>query len=353
MQQNYPVLDLMLKDMETADALYRPTHFWEKGMAKLLESITINGVEAFRSMESAMHFFVPAYSLSGYSGNTEMQKALKDLFVKNEVGDSRWILLLNKYLEGETQAFNDYRVFLTSDQATPPYLDRVSESTVGNPSEQFVFDGRNFSRSFLNYLLGLSCLKQHCDLSSIRTVLEIGGGFGTLGEILLGDERNHCFYIDVDIPPTSFVATYYLQQVFGNDAIGDYKTLHGHEILDIENLRARYQGTVLCPWQMPKLKGSIDLFVNYISFQEMEPNVVKNYLEQVDRLEAKYLLLRNMREGKQKAKDKDSLGVREPIKGADYDTYLPNYVCKTVNTVPFGFLTVDNFHSEIRIYERR
>ena len=52
-------------------------------------------------------------------------------------------------------------------------------------------------------------------------------------------------------------------------------------------------------WQIEKLKGKIDLFVNFISFQEMEPEVVKNYLLKVINLKPKYILLRNLREGKQ------------------------------------------------------
>jgi len=85
----------------------------------------------------------------------------------------------------------------------------------------------------------------------------------------------------------------------------------------------------------------------------MEPDVVKNYLQHVNRLGAKYILLRNIREGKQKAKDKETIGVQNPIKGADYDIFLPNYGLIATNTIPFGYLTVDNFHSEVRAYERK
>ena len=139
--------------------------------------------------------------------------------------------------------------------------------------------------------------------SDIHTVLEIGGGYGTLGEILLSDQRNNCFYIAVDIVPTAFISTYYLQQLFGENNVGDYGVLREENVLEIDTLRDRYKAVVLNSWQLPKLKGKIDLFVNFISFQEMEPEVVKNYLENVYRLGAKFVLLRNIREGKKKAKD--------------------------------------------------
>lgn len=351
MKKKYPILDAMLEDMKKAPSLYRPTRFWEYGIRKIVADFSSYGIEQFRSLTSPMSFFVPTYGCPGC--DSLLLETITKAFEKNKISDTRWVIAQKQFLEGETQAFSDYRVFLATDRPTHPFLDRVSESMVGTPSEQFMFGGRRFSRSFLNYLLGLNCLKQHCDLSDVKTVLEIGGGFGSLGEILLGDKRNHCFYIDVDIPPTSFIAAYYLQKIFGTRAIGDYGNISKEKSLEIKDLTSRFRGAVLCPWQLPKLKGDIDLFINFISFQEMEPDVVENYLMHVDRLGAKYILLRNIKEGKQKAIDENSLGVKNPIKGEDYDTFLPNYELKTTNTVPFGFLTVDNFHSEIRIYERK
>ncbi|NIB31764.1 putative sugar O-methyltransferase [Pseudonocardia sp. MCCB 268] len=46
-----------------------------------------------------------------------------------------------------------------------------------------MFDGRLFSRSSFNYLRGLVLLKRAVPDLDVSTVLEIGGGFGTLGEI--------------------------------------------------------------------------------------------------------------------------------------------------------------------------
>ena len=86
---------------------------------------------------------------------------------------------------------------------------------VGNPKEQFTFQQRTFSRSSLNYLLGLSLLKKHLNGFVPKVVLEIGGGFGSLGEILGSQKDLDSKYIDVDIPPMHFIAQYYLGQVFG------------------------------------------------------------------------------------------------------------------------------------------
>ncbi len=110
---------------------------------------------------------------------------------------------------------------------------------------------------------------------------------------------------------------------------------------------------VLCPWQLPRLSGSADLFINFISFQEMEPDVVRGYLGHVDRLRCRFVLLRNLREGKQRKTEKVALGVETPTIGSDYDQFMPNYRLVATNVTPFGFRTIDGFNSELRLYERR
>jgi hypothetical protein len=96
----------------------------------------------------------------------------------------------------------------------------------------------------------------------------------------------------------------------------------------------------------------VDLFVNFISFQEMEPHIVKNYLGHVTRLGARWILLRNMREGKQLRKN-DWVGVDTPILGDDYLAMLPAYELLERNVIPFGYQTVDGFHSELLLLKRK
>ena len=87
-----------------------------------------------------------------------------------------------------------------------------SESSIGNLVEHFTFDKRTYSRSSLNYLLGLTFL-QHVVPDFIPSkVLEIGGGFGTLGEILSKCKIPGLQYIDLDLPPMFLIASQYLSQ---------------------------------------------------------------------------------------------------------------------------------------------
>ncbi len=342
---NYEELTCAFKDMFSQNELYKPTSFWSNASQLIVNDINEYGIEHFRSLSSTLNFFVPTYGHPGNSYTKEISEALLDKTIKEFPKHIKAKLGLEQYLCGEMAALADYRVLKAADSETAlPYLHKFSESNFGEPVEQFEFENRKFSRSSLNYLLGLAMLKKHLKGNVPKTVLEIGGGFGTLGEILSSAGINGVRYIDIDIPPTSFVAQNYLINLLGKDKVATYEKTKTFSSIAIDSLP---QASVLCSWQIEKLVGKVDLFVNFISFQEMEPSVVRNYLSYVARLNTEWILLRNMKEGKNIKKDKSSVGVEIPILSDDYLAMLPGYELVERNVIPFGYKTVDNFHSEL------
>ena len=348
--ETFTALDQAFADMQQQNDLYKPSTFWADASVKIAAALKQHGVENFRRIADTLIFFVPTYGCPGNSFTPQMQSALQRYIEQSFPDAIKAHKTIELLLSGYQSALADYRVFLAADNpATSPRLSDFSESDFGNPVEQFEFDGRKFSRSSLNYLLGLQLLKQYLD-SDIHTVLEIGGGFGTLGEILAKSDIPKLRYIDIDIPPTSFVAEQYLKAALPQRTVTSYMDTRNQDSIDIAQLA---DIAVLASWQLPKLHGQVDLFVNFISFQEMEPHIVKNYFQHVDRLNTKWILLRNIREGKQVKKHKDDLGVEQPIRSDDYITMLPNYSLITRQVHPFGFKTVDNFHSELLLFKRK
>lgn len=346
---DYPELTRARSDMEHQNELYCPTVFWDEASSRIVMELIRNGVECFRSLPTMLDFFVPTYGMPGGGFTKEQAAGLLDWLQREFPRERKPLLALEQFLSGHMSALADYRVLLAADDPSRlPHLHTFSESAVGSPIEQFEFDGRRFSRSSLNYLLGLALLKKHLGGDVPRTVLEVGGGFGTLGEVLYRAGIDGLHYIDIDIPPTSFVAQYYLSEVFGKDHVATYAQTADKDSIEIGLLP---QAAVLCSWQIEKLRGQVDLFVNFISFQEMEPHIVKNYLSHVVRLEARWVLLRNIREGKQLRKD-DGVGVDTPILGDDYLAMLPGYELVERNVLPFGYRTVDGFHSELLLLKR-
>ena len=95
------------------------------------------------------------------------------------------------------------------------------------------------------------------------------------------------------------------------------------------------------------MRGAVDLLVNFISLQEVEPPVVGNYLHQVDLLQTRSVLLRNLREGKQARRGPGTMGVDVHIRADDYVGMPPGYELVDRKVRPFGFRNVDGFHFEL------
>lgn len=347
--QDINELHRTMREANLQSHLYKPTSFWKGAADTIANEIQLFGIQNFRSLKAPLAYFVPNYGSPTNSLSLEqIDKILNYASDDMKVSDKTRATLV-QYLSGYFHALSDYRVLKASDQINKlPFLHEFSESNYGNPIEQYDFDGRKYSRSSLNYLLGLSLLKQNIETESIRNVLEIGGGFGTLGEILIKSGLPNVRYIDVDIPPVQYVAAKYLEHSVGCQNV---KTFTENDVSEI-SIERLPSATVLCNWQIENLQGDVDLFVNFISFQEMEPDVVSNYLSHVDRLNTKWILLRNMREGKQK-KTISSNGVEIPILSEDYLKMLCNYRLIARNVHPYGYETADGFNSELLLLERK
>jgi putative sugar O-methyltransferase len=331
------ILDDMLAEMERAPELYRPTNFWQTGLRGVVTDLTSRGVENFRSHPSALTMYVPAYT-----GNSRL------LHVAGGTLRRLGLLGLGSRVLNHQQAVFDHAVATGLDPDYGLNLRGASESTIGRPVEQFTFDGMRYSRSFLNYLRGLVFFKRVVPDAEVTTVLEIGGGYGTLGEILL-QGNDDITYVDVDIPPVGFVAGWYLQQVFGRSRVAAWDETRQWNPID---LAALDRSAVLCPWQLPDVTGQVDLFVNFISFQEMEHDVVENYFRHVDRLGARWVLLRNSVAGKPVG-GPGELAVREPVKRADYLDIFSGYELVASDYRLFGHSQEGGLTSEVMVLARR
>lgn len=311
------LLETMLSDLDTAPELYRPTDFWRTGLERVVADLRERGFVEFRRHPSATYFYAPRYA-----------PVARPLALASKVlsrAGTNGKLVANRLDQVPVARGHHATVVGLDPSESGLKIADADESSVGAPTEQLEFDGRRYSRSSLNYLRGLVALKRAVPDLTVKTVLEIGGGYGTLGEILV-PQNPGLRYIDVDIPPVAAVATYYLQQVLGADQVLDYGSSRELERIEIARLEQRV--AVLCSWQMPKLAGQVDLFANFISFQEMEPEVVENYAKLVTRLGARYLLLRNSPTGKP--------GVREPMLRKHYLEFFPDYDLVLSDTGLYG-----------------
>ena len=336
----------MLADMETAPDIYKPTNFWSSGLPDLIKDIEKLGVETFRTHPSAAFFYVPVYASSTLRKWGHILLPLADRLPKRKKAR------LMRRLSRSDRAWLDYRLFMATSVEGGLPVNEVSESSVGG-GERFTFDGKSYSRSMLNYLRAFNLFKREADSAKLGSILEIGGGYGTLGEILLKSNEDG-FYVNVDIPPVAAISTYYLEQVFGKENVLSYSESRALDTIDLTALKKRYKAVVLCPWQLPKLTGQVDMFANFMSFQEMEPDVVHNYIKGVQPLVSGYALIRNSALGKKIAKGAGDVGVIEQVKTAFIRDEFDAFECLAADSFVYGEENeTRTYQSEVLVLRRR
>ncbi len=351
-QKNYMnIMEESIKGLKQAPERYKPSNFWDPWVTRLFDDMEKFGFNHFKETSSCHALFVAHY---GYPFN-EISTEIKTEFIKlaeQKNLSNKQIEFLEFYLSGNMNAISDYRVLVAADKGPACGLDfsKFSEGSIGSPQEQFNFEGKIYSRHSLNYLHQLLFLRECMGDFTPTTYMEIGGGWGSLGEVLLKTGAPELKYIDVDISPSCCIAEYYLRETFTNKQVYGYmNSIENSEIKisDLPNI------SVLPSWKIESLKGTIDVFVNSISFQEMEPEIVDNYLKVISTLKPKFIMLRNLREGKNTVPDEtDNSHVIEPVERNFYINRLEQhgYTLCGENVIPFGRKTIDGFHSEILVF---
>lgn len=340
-------LSLMLEDMKSAPKEFSPTNFWESGLPAIIEDLEKYGFENFREHNSASFFYSPNFRPAPTNLSRVLEAFLK-MAQKNKFGS------LRKIIDGSAQAEMDYLRFraandYVSDSAVK--LDQLCESEVGG-GEYFKFPEGNFGKSFLNYLRALTFLNKLSDKQELSSTLELGGGYGTLGEIVLKSSDSH-FYMNVDIPPLAAVSTFYLKRLFGEEKVLSYTDSRSMKELDLSQLRKNYRAAVICPWQLPKLRGEFDLFANFMSFQEMEPEIVASYVSILQRLTNKYVLMRNSQKGKPIAETEGKVGVLNAVTTDFIVKKFDDFKILGRDSTAFGQDGSNSFKSEVILMERK
>ncbi len=356
MSEETGLLDRMMADMEGAEARFRPTNFWSAIIPDILRGLRGEGFATFRRQGASAMAYSGTYGHARYHAaraqGVSTFKSEDMLRMFQEKGAAG-------LLDGYVEAYADWRIVQAGDRPElPPDIAGASESEIGRPPVHHRFEGRRYSQPFLTYLKMLVFLKRQVDTAPITRVLELGGGYGSLGEIMLASPSRRYFYVDVDLPPIAAVATWYLRRLFGADAVADYAQTADMAEIDLEALAGRYRAVVLCPWQLPRLRGRFELFVNAHSFGEMEPAVVESYAREIERLVGPYLLMKNARTGKGKAGRPGEFGTLEPVTRESYLRAFSAFEPVAVDSRVFGSIYGD-FHtgrfweSEVMVMRRK
>lgn len=284
-------LDTLLDQATKADPLFVATSFWQTGGRALEEKIRQGSFSTFKDWSESLLYFYQSYG-QGY--DMELADELWAVVEKSGLRSATrpW---LNQQLLGAAQAQHDLDVAIARwNQTNWPFdFKHFGESDFGAGRSRtyalFGADGPRYSRTYLSYLKILSEVSQFIKKPP-KKILEIGGGYGSLGEIILSRDPSST-YVDVDIPPTALIAAEYLCNVFGQEFVGR-SWQEGSETYRDQAAK------IFASWDIEKISGDFDLFLNCYSFQEMEPCVVENYIAFICNIRPSLIVSLNSRLGK-------------------------------------------------------
>jgi putative sugar O-methyltransferase len=278
------LLELMLDDSRNQSPVYCPGPYWMKKARTSANGIKRWGITDFRGSSSlvGLSYADNLYldDRSSYShGLRRLAKKLTMVFPLNRIYDSQaeWIRLYANEAMGYTQELlgNSQRVKDLLAKYKMPY------SLLGKCMRKVEIDGSQHSVHYINLLEQHDNIASRISFKDLRSIFEIGGGFGANVHLLLENYKNIRKVLYLDIAPNLYVGTQYLK-AFYKDAVLDYRALRDRDSI-------RFSGNddleIFCiaPWQIEKFESSAEALINMHSFVEMPKDIIKNYVGQFNR----------------------------------------------------------------------
>lgn len=263
------LLALMLSDEAGQRPVYRPSVYWSGYQQRTVTAIRRHGIGQFRSHPDICKGFAytgiawPEEQWSGWKGS--VKRALAKLPPVN--GMLREHQAIAKSLEDQ----RDRALAAWYGLALPDL--NLPETTAAGGRDSLVSDRGPVSRQYLQSALRLANFSQAVRFDRVRSVLEIGGGFGFWPHLLTHRHPNVRKILYLDIPPMIYLATQYLKMFM---PVRDYR-----ETRSLSEIRFRDDDDLevicLCPWQIEAVRSPVDVLWNIASFSEMSPDIVENY----------------------------------------------------------------------------
>lgn len=184
----------------------------------------------------------------------------------------------------------DYMLWKNLFHAPP---EELAIPLVGNPWGYFVDDVLIAPKALRYHVLATQLRNLTADAKR-PVIAEIGAGYGGTAHFLMRGERP-ATYIDFDLPEVLLIAAYYLIRTLPHRNVVLWEP--GFK-LDQAALAAN--DVILCPnWAIASLPASsVDVFLNTFSLSEMPIEVIREYIQNIERSCRGYFLYNNMdREG--------------------------------------------------------
>jgi putative sugar O-methyltransferase len=282
-EDNPALLALMLQDAARQQDLYRPGPYWLRKTLNTSAQIRRWGLGDFRGASSSVGVsFTDAiyvdvrHDLCG-GLRSALRFVLSSVFPFSRVFDTQ--VTLTRAHEAEMRRLRG--MLLAASPRVQDLLKRytVPPSLLGGCLDYVEVDGRRIANYYLQVLLQHDAIAADCHFEDISSMLEIGGGFGGHVHCLIENYPKLRKIVYLDIPPNLYVGTQYLRAHYGA-AVVDYGRTRALSEIHF-SADDKLEILAVAPWQIERLRVSIDLFHNAQSFVEMPAQSVSNYARRV------------------------------------------------------------------------
>lgn len=318
------LLELMIEDARHIPEVYQPTNYWSYYQQNIIDHIRDKGLQNIRSSDNEflssfgardLHpIKAPVTSIASLSESEQTIKKFLEYLILTadhpEVPLLPYDLSLNDLSETAFRFSDTYgRVC-----GGKPLTD-IGASLAGGPEYYFYINDKPYTYSFLCHYWRYCFCAKFIDFNEVDTIVELGMGTGKQAEVIKKLHPHITYYL-LDLPPQAYLTTQFLKAIFG-DLVNDYSVHRQNDSIVAEEGSIN----VLCNWQIDSLKiNSKTLFWNAASFGEMEPNVVKNYLDIASKWST-YIYLHQCMRGKEKGNEGEG-GVLEQTTFEHYQNSL-------------------------------
>lgn len=283
LEDDFEILDMMIADSKNQPPLYQQGPYWAAKAQNAVNEIKRCGIAGFRG----------SANLIGQSYADNLPIDIRNAYNHGLKRLARWLTRtypLNKIFEAQVRCTESHacesityaQEILTTKARTRDLLEKyaIPYSCLGECQKKAEIDGQVYSTHYLDLLEQHDNVASRIRFRDVRSVFEIGGGFGTNVHLLLENYKNIRKVLYLDIPPNLYVGTQYLKAFYGT-GVSDYRALRR---LDSIEFSADDSMEIFCiaPWQIEQYAGAVDVFLNAHSFVEIPDHVVRNYAEKVN-----------------------------------------------------------------------
>ncbi len=161
------------------------------------------------------------------------------------------------------------------------YLEQLEEPSEGNPL-LVSLNGKNMSQDLANSLIEYYSMSEAVNFSSVKKILEIGGGYGRNAHVILSLNPKARIFL-VDILPAIYIAQRYLSSIFPHRKV--FKARNFSSFANIQNEIEESSIIFLLPHQLALIPDDyFDLSINISSFGEMKLEQIGWYFSQINRI---------------------------------------------------------------------